>query len=133
MADKTNVRALYAPSEVSDFEALQSVNEEIKALEVKKQELVGRVKAHMQGKNVTAAELDGYGFTLIPSSRRMIARGQKDNLVAELVNDGKKHLVTYSIEPDLDSIFAEVNAGRLSQDIIDKYIKVTDVITLRCG
>ena len=44
----------------------------------------------------------------------------------------KKHLVKTSIEPDIESIFAEVDAGTLDSNMVNSYVKVTPVTTLRC-
>ena len=45
----------------------------------------------------------------------------------------KKHLISHSVEPDVDGILAEVDAGLISKDFVDKYVKVTSVVTLRCN
>ena len=77
--------------------------------------------------------VDGSTLTLIESTRKTVTKDTKDEFVANLVGMGKKHLITYSIEPDLDSVFAEVDAGSLGRDFVDKYVKVTPVVTLRCN
>ena len=53
-------------------------------------------------------------------------------LEAESFNGDKKHLVKTSIEPDIESIFAEVDAGTLDSNMVNSYVKVTPVTTLRC-
>lgn len=133
MSNKVDIRSLFSATEVQYFEELRKVNDEIKALEAQKQNIVGLVKTLMQSKNITAGELDDASFSLVKASRRTIAKGQKDSFIADLVANNAKHLITYSIEPDLDGIFAEVDAGTLDKSLVDKYVKVTDYYTLRCS
>lgn len=130
---KADVNVMYDAAEACVFENLKSITDEIKDLEAKKQVLVSNVKALMQNKGITSAELNGATFTLIPATRRTIAKGEKDSFIADLVSNNAKHLVTYSIEPDLDGIFAEVDAGTLDKALVDKYVKVTEYTTLRVG
>lgn len=128
----TNTLANFTANQVRDMEDLIAINEELKKLEAKKKLLSDTVKQHMLSLNIDKVEVNGSNFTIVESTRKTVTKSLKDQFVAELVGMNKKHLVSYSIEPDLDSIFAEVDSGNLAQDFVDKYVKVTPVTTLRC-
>lgn len=130
---KVDAHQNFSPAEVTTMEHLVDINSQIKALETEKQKLVEKVKRYMQAINVSSVDVNGTALTLVESSRRTVTKSTKDQFIAELVNMNKKHLVQYEISPDLDSIFAEVDAGTLPQDFVDKYVKVTPVVTLRCN
>ena len=73
------------------------------------------------------------GYCLYICTLSPVTKATKDSFIAELVGLNKQHLVITSIEPDLDSIFAEVDAGSLDKVLVDQYVKVTPVVTLRCN
>lgn len=123
----------FSQSQVSDMETLAEINEKIKVLESEKKLLSDKVKNYMIGSNIDKVDVNGTVFTLIESERRTVTKTTKDEFVANLVSQGKRHLVQTSIEPDLDSIFAEVSAGNLDKNFVNAYVKVTPVITLRCS
>ena len=123
---------IFTESQTKDIEELLSVNEELKKLESRKKILSDKVKQYMITNKINNFHISGKNLTIIESTRKTITKALKDQFVAELVGMGKKHLVNYSIEPDLDSIFAEVDCGNLTKDFVDKYVKVTPVTTLRC-
>lgn len=125
--------SVFGAKELSDMEELVQVNEEMKKLEARKKILSDSVKGHMQKLNIDKCTVNGSTFSLTESQRRTVTKATKDMFIAELVGLNKKHLVLTSIEPDLDSIFAEVDAGSLDKDLVDKYVKVSPVITLRCN
>lgn len=125
--------SVFGAKELSDMEELVQVNEEMKKLEARKKILSDSVKGHMQKLNIDKCAVNGSTFSLTESQRRTVTKATKDMFIAELVGLNKKHLVLTSIEPDLDSIFAEVDAGSLDKDLVDKYVKVSPVITLRCN
>lgn len=131
MATAIDARAVCDPVQLKDLEKLAEINEQIKVLEKKKQPLVAAVKTTMEAKNIHSMVLDGANYTLIDSVRRTVNKNDKDEFIAELVNLGLRHLIKTSIEPDLDGIFAEVDAGTLAQAFVDRYVKVTPVVTLR--
>ena len=124
---------VFGANEYADMEALAQVNEELKKLEAKKKVLSDKVKGYMQRLNIDKCDVNNFTFSLIESQRRTIPKAIKDNFIAELVGLNKQHLVITSIEPDLDSIFAEVDAGSLDKSLVDQYVKVTPVVTLRCN
>ena len=124
---------IFGTKEYADMEALVQVNEEMKKLESKKKVLSDKVKGYMQGLNIDKCDVNGSTFSIIETQRRTITKTTKDSFIAELVGLNKQHLVITSIEPDLDSIFAEVDAGSLDKNLVDKYVKVTPVVTLRCN
>lgn len=125
--------SIFGAKELSDMEELVQINEEMKKLEAKKKVLSDSVKGYMQKLNIDKCTVNGSTFSLTESQRRTVTKATKDMFIAELVGLNKKHLVLTSIEPDLDSIFAEVDAGSLDKDLVDKYVKVSPVITLRCN
>ena len=124
---------IFGTKEYADMEALVQINEEMKKLESKKKVLSDKVKGYMQGLNIDKCDVNGSTFSIIATQRRTITKTTKDSFIAELVGLNKQHLVITSIEPDLDSIFAEVDAGSLDKNLVNKYVKVTPVVTLRCN
>ena len=125
--------ANFTSSQVQEMEELIEINEEMKKLEAKKKILSDSIKKHMTSAKIDKVDVNGSTLSLTESTRKTVSKATKDQFIADLVGMGKKHLVNYSIEPDLDSIFAEVDAGILGKDFVDKYVKVTPVITLRCN
>ena len=123
----------FTTTQIDEMNELITVNEELKKLEAKKQILSDNIKRHMINAKIDKVDVNGSTLSLIESTRKTIKKATKDEFIAELIGKNKKHLVTYSIEPDLDSIFAEVDAGLLESDFVDSYVKVTPVITLRCN
>ncbi len=128
-----NATTNFNQQQVMDMEELVAINEELKKLESRKKVLSDNIKQYLVAANIDKVDVNGNTLALTESVRRTITKTTKDQFVAELVSMGKKHLVNYTIDPDLDSIFAEVSAGTLGQDFVDKYVKVTPVITLRCN
>ena len=120
-------------NEIQLMSELVTVNEEMKKLEAKKKNLVDAVKNAMISRKLDKVNCNGATLSLSTSERKTVTKATKDEFVAALVSQGKKHLINYSIEPDVDSIFAEVDAGTLSKAFVDTYVKVTPVVTLRCN
>ena len=134
MSTTVNAISHFNASEYQEMKELVAINEEIKQLEAKKKVLSDSVKKLLVNAKIDKVSVDGNNtLTIIESTRNTVTKSTKDQFIAELVGMNKKHLVTYSIEPDLDSIFAEVDAGTLGKDFVDKYVKVTPVTTLRCN
>lgn len=129
----TDASIIFPSNELAEMEELVRINEELKKLESKKKLLSDKVKGHMQKVKIDKCIVNGATLSLIESQRRTIAKGAKDTFIAELVGLNKKHLVLTSIEPDLDSIFAEIDAGTLDKALVEQYVRVTPVITLRCN
>lgn len=123
----------FTPSEVQKMEELVAINEEMKKLEAKKKVLVDDVKTYMTKNKIDKVDVNGNTLSLVASERRTVTKATKDEFIANLVALGKKHLVNYSIEPDLDSIFTEVDSGQLDGNMVNQYVKVTPVMTLRCN
>lgn len=124
---------VFGTNEFSEMQELVRINEEMKKLESRKKVLSDNVKQYMQNLNIDKCSVDGAYLSLTESQRRTISKNNKDAFIAELVALNKRHLVVTSIEPDLDSIFAEVDAGSLDKALVDNYVKVTPVVTLRCN
>lgn len=133
MATIVSAISHFNATQYQEMKELVAVNEEMKKLEAKKKILSDSVKAHMIAAKIDKVNVDGSTLGLTEGVRRTVTKATKDQFIADLVGMGKKHLVNYSIEPDLDSIFAEVDAGMLGQDFVDKYVKVTPTTTLRCN
>lgn len=131
--DIIKAETIFAPNKVQEMKDLVEINEQMKILEAKKKVLVDKVKGYMVGSNIDKTDVDGATLSVIESTRKTVTKATKDEFIASLVGMGKNHLVQYSIEPDLDSIFAEVDAGSLKKDFVDSYVKVTPVTTLRCN
>ena len=128
-----DAKTIFNPKEICEIEELIDINKQIKELEVRKKELNDKLKDNMKNLNVSNFALDNSSFSLIETQRRTITKATKDKFIAELVGLNKQYLLTTSIEPDLDSIFSEVDAGTLDKDLVNKYVKVSDVTTLRCN
>lgn len=128
-----NASTVFSVAEVKEMEELAKINEEMKKLESRKKSLSDNVKKYMVAAKIDKVDVNGTSFSLTESERRTVTKATKDQFIAELVGLGKQHLVVTSIEPDLDSIFAEVDAGGLTKAMVDQYVKVTPVVTLRCN
>ena len=126
-----DANTVFSPAQVQDMEQLLRIKEEIKVLEARKDSLSKSAKAAMIALGIDECDVNGSTFKLIQTERRTVTKSTKSEFIANLVGQGKQHLVVTSIEPDLDSVFAEVDAGNLSQNFVDKYVKVTSVMTLR--
>lgn len=118
--------------ERADMAELVYINTQLKALEAKKKTISEKVKSAMVNKKIDKVDIDGSKLSIIQSTRTMVPKKTKDEFIAQLVGLGKQHLVKTSIEPDIESIFAEVDAGTLDSNMVNSYVKVTPVTTLRC-
>lgn len=118
--------------ERADMAELVDINTQLKALEAKKKTISEKVKSAMVNKKIDKVDINGSKLSIIQSTRKMVSKKTKDEFIAQLVGLGKKHLIKTSIEPDIESIFAEVDAGTLDSNMVNSYVKVTPVTTLRC-
>lgn len=118
--------------ERADMAELVDINTQLKVLEAKKKTISEKVKSAMVNKKIDKVDIDGSKLSIIQSTRTMVPKKTKDEFIAQLVGLGKQHLVKTSIEPDIESIFAEVDAGTLDSNMVNSYVKVTPVTTLRC-
>ena len=118
--------------ERADMAELVDINTQLKILEAKKKTISEKVKSAMVNKKIDKVDIDGSKLSIIQSTRTMVPNKTKDEFIAQLVGLGKQHLVKTSIEPDIESIFAEVDAGTLDSNMVNSYVKVTPVTTLRC-
>ena len=118
--------------ERADMAELVDINTQLKVLEAKKKTISEKVKSAMVNKKIDKVDINGSKLSIIQSTRTMVPKKTKDEFIAQLVGLGKQHLVKTSIEPDIESIFAEVDAGTLDSNMVNSYIKVTPVTTLRC-
>lgn len=123
----------FTPEEVKRMEELVAINEELKKLEAKKKVLVDDIKTYMTNNKIDKVDVNGSTLSLVTYERRTVTKATKDEFIANLVALGKKHLVNYSIEPDLDTIFTEVDSGQLDGNMVNQYVKVTPALTLRCN
>ena len=118
--------------ERADMAELVDINTQSKILEAKKKTISEKVKSAMVNKKIDKVDINGSKLSIIQSTRTMVPKKTKDEFIAQLVGLGKQHLVKTSIEPDIESIFAEVDAGTLDSNMVNSYVKVTPVTTLRC-
>ena len=118
--------------ERADMAELIDINTQLKVLEAKKKTISEKVKSAMVNKKIDKVDINGSKLSIIQSTRTMVSKKTKDEFIAQLVGLGKQHLVKTSIEPDIESIFAEVDAGTLDSNMVNSYVKVTPVTTLRC-
>ena len=118
--------------ERADMAELVDINTQLKDLEAKKKTISEKVKSAMVNKKIDKVDINGSKLSIIQSTRTMVPKKTKDEFIAQLVGLGKQHLVKTSIEPDIESIFAEVDAGTLDSNMVNSYVKVTPVTTLRC-
>lgn len=131
MAVPVEAKAICDPSSLNDLITLAEINQQIKDLEAKKQVMVAKVKQFMSSKHLTSLSMNGNIFTLVESQRKNVTKSTKDEFVSELISHGFRYLIKASIEPDVDGVLAEVDAGNLTQEFVDKYVKITPVVTLR--
>ena len=118
--------------ERADMAELVDINTQLKVLEAKKKTISEKVKSAMVNKKIDKVDINGSKLSIIQSTRTLVPKKTKDEFIAQLVGLGKQHLVKTSIEPDIESIFAEVDAGTLDSNMVNSYVKVTPVTTLRC-
>ena len=127
-----NANIAFDEQERADMAELVDINTQLKALEAKKKTISEKVKSAMVNKKIDKVDINGSKLSIIQSTRKMVSKKTKDEFIAQLVGLGKKHLVKTSIEPDIESIFAEVDAGTLDSNMVNSYVKVAPVTTLRC-
>lgn len=126
-----DARVSFTPDECKILQRFIENKDEINSLKTLNEELTDKVKEIMSNHKTNDAILDGVNFKIIPSKRKQCKRGKKDEFIAELLALGKKYLVETTMEPDMDSISDEVDAGTLDRNLFDKYVTVTDIKTLR--
>lgn len=127
-----NANIAFDEQERADMAELVDINTQLKALEARKKTISEKVKSAMVNKKIDKVDINGSKLSIIQSTRKMVSKKTKDEFIAQLVGLGKKHLVKTSIESDIESIFAEVDAGTLDSNMVNSYVKVTPVTTLRC-
>lgn len=127
-----NANIAFDEQERADMAELVDINTQLKALEARKKTISEKVKSAMVNKKIDKVDINGSKLSIIQSTRKMVSKKTKDEFIAQLVGLGKQHLVKTSIEPDIESIFAEVDAGTLDSNMVNSYVKVTPVTTLRC-
>ena len=127
-----NANIAFDEQERADMAELVDINTQLKALEARKKTISEKVKSAMVNKKIDKVDINGSKLSIIQSTRKMVPKKTKDEFIAQLVGLGKKHLVKTSIEPDIESIFAEVDAGTFDSNMVNSYVKVTPVTTLRC-
>ena len=127
-----NANIAFDEQERADMAELVDINTQLKALEARKKTISEKVKSAMVNKKIDKGDINGSRLSSIQSTGKMVSKKTKDEFIAQLVGLGKKHLVKTSIEPDIESIFAEVDAGTLDSNMVNSYVKVTPVTTLRC-
>ncbi len=132
MMDIANVDGTWTDEELTAVKRLQEVNDQLKVLEMEKQALVCQVKNAMITHQVSSFIMNNHQYDLAYSESRAVKRKDKDEFIASLINQGKSYLAHMSLDLDLDGIFAEVDAGLLDKDFVNKYVKVTPKTSLHC-
>ena len=127
-----DTQVVLSEDELKVMKEFIEIDSEAKSLDKKKKELSSKVKDIMGKHSTSSLDIEDKHFSITESERRTIKKGMKDSFIATLVGMGKKSLVNYSIEPDMDSIFAEVDAGTLDKKIVNDFVTVTSVKTLNC-
>ena len=127
-----NANIAFDEQERADMAELVDINTQLKALEARKKTISEKVKSAMVNKKIDKVDINGSKLSIIQSTRKMVSKKTKDEFIAQLVGLGKKHRIKTSIDPDIESIFAEVDAGTLDSNMVNSYVKVTPVTTLRC-
>lgn len=128
-----DMQSLVQPNEYADMERLCAINEEIKKLDAEKKQLSESIKKIMVRLNIDHGDVGSASLSIVHSTRKTLPKAVHDKFVAELVGLGKQNLIKTSIEPDLDAVMDEVDAGTLDKDMVRQYVNVTDITTLRCN
>lgn len=131
-ADAVDGSVTFPSSQYEKMKELVEINAQLKKLETKKKDLVDEVKGYMVNSKIMDVDVNGTCISVTESQRRTVTSKTKDEFIAQLASIGKKHLIKTEITPDVDSIFAEVEAGTIDKNLVDKYVKVTEVLTLKC-
>lgn len=126
-----DVKLHYTEQQIKDMEELVEIMARKKELEKEEKRLKDAVKKYMtQNSDFDCILPKGDVIRVRVSDRKTITKATKDQFIAELIGMNKQHLVRTAIEPDVDSIFAEVDSGQLDKDFVAKYIKVSEIKTL---
>lgn len=128
-----DLESMVKPSEYMDMERLVEINTTMKQLENEKKYLSERIKKTMQALNIEQGTVGTATLTVSSSTRKTLPKSVHDKFVAELVGLGKQNLIKTSIDPDLDAVMDEVDAGTLDKDLVSKYVTITPIKTLRCN
>jgi len=118
--------------EMSIINEFIEVKKDLDALEKRKKKLSDKVKAMMIYEDVDKIVVGTHKLSITHSERKTVPTVTKDELVAKLIGIGKNYLLTYEIVPNVEQIMEELDAGNIDKSLVDKYIKITPITTLRC-
>lgn len=128
-----DLQTVVTPEEYKKMERLVEINTTMKNFESEKKTLTDEVKDIMSRLNIDNGSVGAASFTLVHSTRKQLPKAVHDKFVAELVGLNKQNLIVTSIEPNLDAVMDEVDAGTLDRSLVEKYVSISDVRTLRCN
>lgn len=128
-----DLQGLVSAEDYKKMQRLVEINTLMKQFETEKKNLSEDIKKAMMKINVDAGVVGSASLTIVHSTRKTLPKAVHDKFVAELVGLGKQNLITTSIEPDLDAVMAEVDANTLDANLVNQYVTISDVHTLRCN
>ncbi len=127
---KVDAKSVLTPREIQRLEGLLSINRRLRSLEAQKQKLVEAIKKSMNKRGIDALEIGKFTVTLSKTSRTTVK--DVEEFSQKLIKSGYAHLVTTSLKPDVNGVLAEVDAGKLDKDLVERYVQAHPVETLRC-
>lgn len=119
------------PDKIQDVIKLVNAKKEIKQLEKLKDSLTNDIKNMMISSDIDIAKIGNIKVSLSKQERQTVPASLKDKFVTELAGMGKNHLLSMTIEPNVEEIMEEVKSGMLDKSFVEKYINITPVVTLR--
>ena len=126
-----DIEKVFTEKELEAASELADLTRQIKKLEDKKKKLSEDLKQLMIDKDISEFNHDSNSFSLVVTEKVTAPAKTKAELLQKLIESGKKNLIKTVIEPDAEGILAEANASLISWDFCNKYVKVTEVRTLR--
>lgn len=121
----------FTEQEIKEMKEYIDIKTRMNSLEAKAKVLNESIKKAMLKAKYRYVLVDGVDkLEVRPSQRKTVTAKTKDDFVAQLVGMNRQDLVKTEITVDADSVLAEVDAGKLQKDFVDKYLKVTDVNSL---
>lgn len=121
----------FTEEQIKEMKELSEIKTRMKALEARAGVLTDSIKKNMLDAKYKYVLVDGVDkFEIRTSERVTVTKKTKDDFVAQLVGMNRQDLVKTEITVDTESIFAEVDAGKLQKDFVDKYVKKTPVNSL---
>lgn len=124
---------MFTPEQLEDIAEFIEVHEQAKILDEKKKRLSQKVKSYMTNEGTSSFSYNGANLNLTNSTRWTVSKATKDEFIAKLNAMGKSNLIKIDIDVNKESLETEIATGGISQSFVDQYIKITDILTLRCS